>query len=60
MPTFRRAFVEDASYIFTVVTFDRLPVLTTEESRARLHAAWVDVFRRYPLKTVGEVEDLED
>jgi len=30
MPKLRRAFVEGASYFFTVVTFVRLPVLTTE------------------------------
>jgi REP element-mobilizing transposase RayT len=30
MPNYRRAFVEGASYFFTVVTFDRLPILTTE------------------------------
>jgi hypothetical protein len=30
MPTYRRAFVENASYFFTVVTFTRLPILTTE------------------------------
>jgi REP element-mobilizing transposase RayT len=31
MPPFRRAFIEGGSYFFTVVTFDRLPILTTGE-----------------------------
>jgi REP element-mobilizing transposase RayT len=30
MPTYRRAFVEGASYFFTLVTFARLAILTTE------------------------------
>jgi hypothetical protein len=45
MPTYRRAFVEEASYFFRVVTFARLPILTTDEGRA---------LRR---GSVGRVED---
>jgi REP element-mobilizing transposase RayT len=43
MPNYRRAFVEGASYFFSVVTYGRLPVLTRDESRAILHDAWLDV-----------------
>ena len=53
MPTYRRAFVEGASDFFTVVTFNRLPILTTDEGRVILHAAWVDVQGRFPFKTVA-------
>jgi putative transposase len=53
MPTFRRAFVEGASYFFTVVTFNRLPILTTHECRGMLHTAWLDVQGRFPFKTVA-------
>jgi REP element-mobilizing transposase RayT len=30
MPTYWRAFVDGASYFFTIVTFNRLPILTVE------------------------------
>jgi putative transposase len=53
MPTFRRAFVEGASYFFTVVTFDRLPILTEERCRKILHDAWLDVKGRFPFHTVA-------
>jgi hypothetical protein len=43
--------VEGASYFFTVVTFDRLPILTTDESRAMLHDAWLDVQVRFSFET---------
>jgi REP element-mobilizing transposase RayT len=35
MSSYRRAFVEGGSYFFTVVTFDRLPVLRTADNRLR-------------------------
>jgi putative transposase len=53
MPTYRRACVEGASYFFTVVTFNRLPILTTDESRVILRGAWIDVQGRFPFKTVA-------
>jgi putative transposase len=58
MSTYRRAFVEGVSYFFTVVLFDRLPILTTDESRAILHDAWLDVRGsllpwRFPFKTAA-------
>jgi putative transposase len=53
MPTFRRAFIEGGSYFFTVVTFGRLPILTTQESREILHAAWLDVQGRFPFRTTA-------
>ena len=53
MPTFRRAYIEGGSYFFTVITFNRLPILTAEESRTILHDAWLDVQRRFPFRTVA-------
>ena len=53
MSTYRRAFVEGASYFFTVVTYGRLPILTTDEFRAILHDAWLDVRGRFPFRTVA-------
>jgi putative transposase len=53
MPTYRRAFVEGATYFFTIVTYARLPILTTEESRGILHDAWLDVQGRFPFRTVA-------
>jgi putative transposase len=53
MSTYRRAFVEGATYFFTAVTYNRLPILTTDESRAILHDAWLDVQGRFPFTTVA-------
>ncbi len=53
MPNYRRAFVEGAAYFLTVVTFNRLPILTSSEARAILHDAWLEVRARYPFETVA-------
>ncbi len=53
MPNYRRAFVEGGSNFYTVVASDRLPILTTDESRAMLHDAWLDVQGRFPFRTVA-------
>jgi putative transposase len=53
MPTYRGTFVEEATDFFTMVTYGRLPILTTDESRAILHDAWLDVRGRFPFKTVA-------
>jgi putative transposase len=45
--------VEEATYFFTVVKYDWLPILTTDESRPILHDAWLDVRGRYPFRTVA-------
>ncbi len=34
---------EGATCFFTVVTFNRLPLLTTDAGRTMLHDAWLDV-----------------
>jgi putative transposase len=48
MPEYRRSPIEGGTYFFTVVTFNRLPILTTFEARKLLRMAWMDVRERYP------------
>ena len=49
MSTDRRAFLPGGTYFFTVVTFDRRPILTSELSRSTLREAWQYVQERRPL-----------
>jgi len=53
MPDYRRSFVEGGTYFFTVVTYGRLPILTTETSRDILHQAWIEVKERFPFETLA-------
>jgi putative transposase len=48
MPQYRRSKIEGGTYFFTVVTYNRLPILTTEEARKILRHAWLDVRNRFP------------
>ncbi len=52
MPNYHR-FYEGNFYFFTVVTFNRLPILTSDASRNILHSAWLDVCKRLPFETVA-------
>ncbi len=52
MPNYHR-FREGSAYFFTVVTYDRLPILTTEVSRKLLHTAWQIVAERFPFTTTA-------
>lgn len=51
MPQYRRSKIEGGTYFFTVVTYHRRPFLTTDEARAALHFAWLNVEQRYPFTT---------
>ncbi|MDZ4159532.1 MAG: transposase [Anaerolineaceae bacterium] len=51
MPEYRRSLVEGGTFFFTVVTYDRQPILTLAEARILLHAAWTNVCERYPFST---------
>jgi putative transposase len=51
MPEYRQAKIAGGSYFFTVVTYNRLPILTGEIARSILHSAWMDVCYRFPFKT---------
>ncbi len=53
MPYYRRSLIEGGTYFFTVVTFDRAPILESAEARKLLHSAWLNVSNRFPFKTVA-------
>ena len=48
MPEYRRAFLPGGSYFFTVVTFNRRPILTQSLARQILGNVWRSVQERYP------------
>ena len=48
MPNYRRSQVQDGTYFFTVVTYDRISILACETARSLLRSAWQDVRERYP------------
>jgi putative transposase len=53
MPDYRRSKDAGGIYFFTVVTFNRLPILTTPESMEIFHAAWNGVQKKHPFKTLA-------
>ncbi len=53
MPNYHRAFVAGGTYFFTIVTFNRLPILTTEPAREILHQTWEEVRERFPFETLA-------
>ena len=53
MPEYRRSYIEGGTYFFTVVTYNRLPILTTDTSRELLRSAWMDVRKRFPFTTIA-------
>ena len=53
MPQYRRSTLEGGTYFFTVVTYDRLPILTTDDARPLLHSAWMDVHTRFSFTTIA-------
>jgi putative transposase len=48
MPEYRRLFIEGGTFFFTVVTYNRLPILTSPEARRLLRWAWENVRERFP------------
>jgi len=52
MPNYHR-FFEGGAYFFTLVTFNRLPILTSDPARSLLRSAWLDVRKRFPFTTVA-------
>lgn len=48
MPEYRRFRVEGGIYFFTVVTYQRRPILIEPIARKLLHNAWDDTNRRFP------------
>jgi putative transposase len=53
MPEYRRVSEPGGVYFFTVVTFDRQPILTSPECRAILRKAWLDVQSHHPFETIA-------
>lgn len=53
MSEYRRARIPGGTYFFTVVTYNRLPILTKETSRTILHNAWIDTCQRFPFETIA-------
>ncbi|MGD0006236.1 MAG: transposase [Anaerolineaceae bacterium] len=51
MPEYRRSILEGGTFFFTVVTYNRRPILTTPVAREILHSAWITVQERFPFKT---------
>jgi putative transposase len=50
MPNYRRSYSGN-TYFFTIVTYNRRPILTSEAARNLLHTAWIDVQNRHPFTT---------
>ena len=48
MPEYRRSRIAGGTYFFTVVTYNRRPLLATDTARKLLRQAWVDVRGRFP------------
>jgi putative transposase len=53
MPNYIRLRVDGGTYFFTVVTYQRQPILTNETSRRILREAWKETERRFPFETVA-------
>lgn len=51
MPQYRRSILAGGTFFFTIVTFNRKPILTDERTRDLLHEAWIDTKNRFPFKT---------
>jgi putative transposase len=55
MPDFRRFFVPGGTYLFTVITQDRRPILSTAAARDCLRTAIQSVRRKRPIRVVAIV-----
>jgi len=53
MPDYIRYKIEGGFYFFTVVTYNRLPILTNEPCRRLLHQAWGETREQFPFETVA-------
>ena len=50
MPNYRRSYY-GSTYFFTVVTYNRRPILTSEAARNLSHTTWIDVQNSHPFTT---------
>jgi len=53
MPNYRRSFVAGGTFFFTVVTFERRPILTSELARRLLRNAWKKVQQEHPFSVIA-------
>lgn len=53
MPNYRRVHIPGSTYFFTVVTYDRRPILCTPLARRLLRAAWSRVSALHPFDTLA-------
>lgn len=53
MPNYIRSRVEGGTYFFTVVSYQRMPILIRDTSRILLHEAFEKTSQRYPFETVA-------
>jgi putative transposase len=53
MPEYIRSRVKGGIFFFTVVTYQRMPILTNESSRRILHDAWIEVNHWFPFETIA-------
>jgi len=51
MPDYRRSILEGGTFFFTVVAYNRQPILTTPVAREILRSAWINVQERFPFTT---------
>jgi putative transposase len=53
MPNYRRNFLPGGTFFFTVVTYDRRPILTTEEGRQSLRNSIREIQRKRPFEMLA-------
>lgn len=53
MPEYRRIREPGGIYFFTVVTYNRRPILTDPECQSVLRNAWMNVQRKHPFETIA-------
>ena len=53
MPEYRRVYIKGGTYFFTVVTYNRQPILVAPESRKLLHDAIIKTQERYPFNNMA-------
>jgi REP-associated tyrosine transposase len=53
MPQYQRSHIEGGTYFFTVVSYERVKIFTTNDARKLLHDAWMDVCKRFPFNTIA-------
>jgi putative transposase len=51
MPEYRRSFIPGGTFFFTVVTYNRSPILIQSDARRILRQAWLEVQCRFPFTT---------